>query len=107
MEENVLSKPEVKKILNEDFIIVSLYCDENTIELPQEEWITDDKGHVLKTLGRRNGYLQRKLYNMNAQPYYVIIDSDGNVLTKKNYKYDPDVQKIINWLNEGKNNFKK
>ena len=44
---------------------------------------------------------------MNAQPYYVIINADGKVLTKENYKYDRDVQKFIDWLNEGKNNFKK
>ena len=44
---------------------------------------------------------------MNAQPYYVVIDANGKVLTKENYKYDRDVQKFIDWLNEGKANFKK
>ena len=107
MEHYVWTDTEVKKILNEDFIMVSLFCDENTIELPENEWVTDDKGKTLKTLGRRNGYLQRSQFNMNAQPYYVIIDADGKVLTKENYKYDRDVQKFIDWLNEGKNNFKK
>ena len=107
MEHYVWTDTEVKKILNEDFIMVSLFCDENTIELPENEWVTDDKGKTLKTLGRRNGYLQRSQFNMNAQPYYVIIDADGKVLTKENYKYDRDVKKFIDWLNEGKNNFKK
>lgn len=107
MEHYVWTDTEVKKILNEDFIMVSLFCDENTIELPENEWVTDDKGKTLKTLGRRNGYLQRSQFIMNAQPYYVIIDADGKVLTKENYKYDRDVKKFIDWLNEGKNNFKK
>ena len=107
MEHYVWTDSEVKKILNEDFVMVSLFCDENTIELPENEWVTDDKGKTLKTLGRRNGYLQRSQFNMNAQPYYVIIDADGKVLTKENYKYDRDVKKFIDWLNEGKNNFKK
>ena len=107
MEHYVWTDTEVKKILHEDFVMVSLFCDENTIELPENEWVTDDKGKTLKTLGRRNGYLQRSQFNMNAQPYYVIIDADGKVLTKENYKYDRDVKKFIDWLNEGKNNFKK
>ena len=107
MEHYVWPDEQVKKILNEDFVMVSLFCDENTIELPESEWVTDDKGHVLKTLGRRNGYYQRSTFNMNAQPYYVIIDADGNILTKENYKYDRDVQKFIGWLTEGKNNYKK
>ena len=44
---------------------------------------------------------------MNAQPYYVLIDSEENVLTKENHKYDRDVQNFINFLNEGISNFKK
>ncbi len=107
MEHYVWPDEQVKAILNNDFVMVSLYCDENTIELPESEWVTDDKGHVLKTLGRRNGYYQRKTYNMNAQPYYVIIDADGRTLTKENHKYDRDVQHFVDWLNEGKANFKK
>ena len=106
MEHDVWPDEQVKTILNNDFVMVSLFCDENSIELPESEWVTDDKGHVLKTLGRRNGYYQRKTYNMNAQPYYVAIDADGRVLTRANYKYDRDVQKFIAWLNEGKANFK-
>ena len=53
-----------------------------------------------------NSYYQRKTYNMNAQPYYVIIDADGKILTKENYKYDRDVQKFVNWLNEGVEGYK-
>lgn len=107
MEHYVWPDPEVKQILNEDYVMVSLYCDANTIELPESEWVTDDKGHIIKTLGRRNLTYQKTAFNMNAQPYYVAIDADGNVLTKENYKYDRDVQKFVNWLNEGKQNFKK
>ncbi len=107
MEHYVWPDEQVKTILNNDFVMVSLFCDENSIELPESEWVTDDKGHVLKTLGRRNGYYQRKTYNMNAQPYYVAIDADGRILTRANYKYDRDVQKFVDWLNEGKANFKR
>ncbi len=107
MEHYVWSDPEVKRILNEEYIMCSLYADENTIELPESEWVTDDKGRILKTLGRKNLNFQKTEYNMNAQPYYVVIDADGRVLTKENYKYDRDVQKFVLWLNEGINNYKK
>ena len=105
MEHYVWTDPEVKRLLNEEFVMCSLYADENTIQLPEEEWVTDAKGHVLKTLGRKNLNYQKTEFNMNAQPYYVIVNADGRVLTEQNYKYDRDVQKFINWLNEGvKNN---
>ena len=106
MEHYVWTDPEVKRLLNEEFVMCSLYADENTIQLPEEEWVTDAKGHVLKTLGRKNLNYQKTEFNMNAQPYYVIVNADGKVLTKENYKYDRDVQKFVNWLNEGVNNNK-
>ena len=107
MEHYVWSDPEVKRLLNEEFVMCSLYADENTIELPEDEWVTDEKGKVLKTLGRKNLNFQKTEYNMNAQPYYVIVNADGKVLTEENYKYDRDVQKFVNWLNEGINNNKR
>ena len=107
MEHYVWSDPEVKRLLNEEFVMCSLYADENTIELPENEWVTDDKGKVLKTLGRKNLNFQKTEYNMNAQPYYVIVNADGKVLTAENYKYDRDVQMFIGWLNEGIKNYKK
>lgn len=105
MEHYVWSDPEVKRILNNDYVMVSLYCDANTIELPESEWVVDDKGRTIKTLGRRNLNFEKTAFDMNAQPYYVVIDADGRVLTAENYKYDRDVQQFIDWLNEGKANF--
>ena len=107
MEHYVWTDPEVKRLLNEEYVICSLFADENTIELPEAEWVTDEKGHVLKTLGRKNLNYQKTAFNMNAQPYYVAIDADGRVLTAENYKYDRDVQKFVSWLNEGLSNNKK
>ena len=107
MENYVWTDPEVRRILNEEYVMVSLYADENTIELPESEWVVDDKGRTLKTLGRKNLNYQKTQFNMNAQPYYVIVDADDRVLTAENYKYDRDVQKFVAWLNEGINNYKK
>lgn len=101
MEHYVWSDENVMALLSTKFVMCALYADENTIELPEDEWVVDEKGKTLKTLGRRNLNFQKTEYNMNAQPYYVIINADGKVLTKENYKYDRDVQKFINFLNEG------
>lgn len=107
MEHYVWSDENVMAILTSKFVMCALYADENTIELPEDEWITDERGKQLKTLGKRNLYYEKTMFNMNAQPYYVIIDADGNVLTQENYKYDRDVQKFINFLNEGLATFSK
>ncbi|MCQ2295562.1 MAG: thioredoxin family protein, partial [Bacteroidales bacterium] len=104
MEHYVWSDENVMALLSSKFVMCAMYADENTIELPEDEWVVDDKGKTLKTLGRRNLYFQKTEFNMNAQPYYVIINADGKVLTKENYKYDRDVQKFLNFLNEGLSN---
>lgn len=105
MEHYVWSDENVMALLSSKFIMCALYADENTIELPEEEWVVDERGKQLKTLGKCNLYYQKSMFNMNAQPYYVIIDAEGNVLTKENYKYDRDVNKFMDYLNEGLSNF--
>ena len=92
--------------MNEEFVICALYADENTIELPEEEWVTDERGRTLKTLGRRNLYYERSMFNMNAQPYYVIIDSDGRVLTRENFQYDRNKDHFLAFLREGLETFR-
>ena len=106
MEQHVWTNSDVKEILTSDFVMVSLFCDAN-IDLPEDEWVTDKNGKTYKTLGTKNFHYQQVTYNTNTQPYYVIIDADGNVLTKENYSFDLDAKKFIDWLNEGKANFKK
>lgn len=104
MEQYVLSNDKVKKYMNDNFVLCELYCDMNDIDLPESEWVKDGD-RTIKTLGRRNLFMQRTLYNMNAQPYYVIIDAEGNSLTKENYAYSPDVDKFMAFLEEGKTNY--
>lgn len=107
MEHYVWADPEVRKIMTEKYVMCALYVDENTIQLDQKDWVKDDRGRELKTVGRKNLNYQKTQYNMNAQPYYVLIDADGKSITKENYKYDRDVKKFVNFLNEGLANFKK
>lgn len=101
MEQVVWSDANAQKILNDEYVMVALYADMNSIELPEEEWVTDANGRVLKTLGRKNLNFESTRFNNNAQPYYVIIDADENVLTKENFKYQKDVESFVKFLEEG------
>ncbi len=106
METAVWSVPAVKDLIQQDYILVSLYCDENTIELPKEEW-TQMNGKTIKTLGRRNLNYQIEKFHANAQPLYVLMDGDGNLLTEKPQPYDKNVENFISFLQKGLDNFKK
>ncbi|WP_321307199.1 cytochrome c biogenesis protein CcdA [Marinifilum fragile] len=106
MEANVWSDPAVLKRLQEDFIIVALYVDDKK-KLPEEEWyVSEYDGKKKKTIGKQNADLQIRKYNVNAQPYYVLLDENGNDLTAPT-AYDLDVNKFVKFLDEGKANFKK
>ncbi len=89
MEQSAWSKPEARKLLNERFVMCALYADMNDITLPEDEWVTDEHGRTIKTLGRRNLNYQIKTFNQNAQPCYVVIDADGKVLSDGVFVYDP------------------
>lgn len=106
MENYVWSSPNVKKMLQEDFVMVALYADANTIKLPENEWITTKDGIVIKTLGKKNLNYQMEHFNMNAQPFYVLIDSQGNMLTKEPKSYDRNIDNFVAFLEEGLKNFK-
>ncbi len=106
MENNVWNAPEVKKLLNDEFVMLALYADANFIDLDKEDWVTTEDGKVLKKLGQKNLNYQITKFKMNAQPYYVIMDSNEKVLTKENKAYDKDVKNFIAFLNEGIANFK-
>lgn len=105
MEANVWSDPKVLKLLKNKFIVVALYVDDKT-ELPENEWFTSEyDGKVKKTIGKKFADLQISRFNINAQPYYVILNGDGKQLTKKSHAYDKDISHFINFLNEGIDNF--
>jgi thiol:disulfide interchange protein len=106
MEANVWADPRVLKILREQYIVTALYVDDKT-ELPESEWITStyDK-KVKKTIGKKYADYQIARFNVNAQPYYVLLDTAGNLLTTPR-AYDLNVDKFLNFLNTGLDNFHK
>lgn len=106
MEANVWSDPRVLQILREEYVIVALYVDDKT-ELPEGDWYTskyDNK--VKKTIGKQNADLQIVQFNNNAQPYYCLLDSDGELLVTPK-AYDLKIQNFIDFLNKGIEEFHK
>lgn len=108
MEEQVWSDPRVLQRLRDDVVLVSLYVDEKR-RLPESEQLEvtiGDKTKKLKTVGNKWSYLQTSRYETNAQPYYVMIDHNEQKLSKA-ATYDPDIEKFMQWLDEGKAEFEK
>lgn len=105
MEENVWSNPQVLARLKNDFIMVALYIDER-LELPENEWYTSSyDGKVKKTMGKQNADFQITRFNNNAQPYYVILDHEENLLAPPR-GYETDIQEFVEFLDGASAQFK-
>lgn len=104
MEARVWSEAPVLQRLKEDFVMVALYIDER-YELPKEEWYTSEyDGKVKKTIGKQNADFQITRFNNNAQPYYVILDHNEELLVRPK-AYDTNVQNFVEFLEEAKDEF--
>ncbi|ALI98285.1 protein-disulfide reductase DsbD family protein [Rufibacter tibetensis] len=105
MEANVWSDPQVLKRLRENFVIVALYVDDKT-ELPQSEHYTSTYDQKQKTtLGKKYADYQITKFNVNAQPYYVLMDANENSLVTP-IAYESNVQNFIKFLDAGVAAFK-
>ena len=105
MEANVWSDPQVLKRLREDYIVLALYVDDKT-KLPENEWVTSAyDGKVKKSIGKKYADFQITKFTVNAQPFYVLMDANGGVLTQPR-AYDLDVDAFVQFLDKGVENFK-
>ena len=105
METAVWIEPRVKYMLENDFVLISLYVDDKTPL--QEPYKIENSGKIIKinTVGDKWSYLQSSKFNYNAQPFYVILDNAGKPLNKS-YTYDKNPENFLNWLKIGKENWK-
>ncbi|MBC8311669.1 MAG: thioredoxin family protein [Candidatus Marinimicrobia bacterium] len=104
MEEYVWADTGVLSRMKNDYVVVALYVDDKTT-LPEDEWFTSTyDGKLKKTLGKQNFDLQIGTFNSNAQPYYVLLDNDENLLSTPR-AYDLDIDKFIDFLDDGKRKF--
>jgi len=97
MEAEVWDDPEVMRRINEDFVLISLYVDEST-ELPENEQYTNKEGEKITTVGEKNLDYEVAKFGFNAQPLYMFLDLQGNVLSDVKYGYNSDIKKFINHL---------
>ncbi len=100
MEATVWTDPQVKNLIKDDYILVSLFVDDRT-ELPEPMTVKENgKTLILKTVGEKWSYLQRHKFGANAQPFYVIIDKDGKPLNHS-YAFSEDISKFLTFLKKG------
>ncbi len=106
MEEFVWSDKEVLRVLKNDVVLVSLYVDDRR-QLPDaEENISKITGKKFRFIGQKWSEFQTLKYNINAQPFYVLVDHNGNNLIEPS-AYNPNIDAYLNWLEEGVANFQK
>ena len=100
MEAAVWTDPQVADMLMNDYVLVSLYVDDKT-PLPEPVEVADGQGgtRTLRTIGAKWSDLQSRRYGTNAQPYYVIIDSEGNQLAPGR-GYNEDVAAFVKFLKQ-------
>ncbi len=99
MENQIWPEPEVLELLRNEFVIISLYTDDKT-KLAESEWVTAKDGKVIKTLGDLNKNLEIEKFNTIATPWYVLLDTEGNVLVEPRGK-DMDAASFAAYLQSG------
>ena len=106
MEAAVWTDPKVSDLINNDYVLITLYVDNKT-PLPSPVKIVENgTERTLRTVGDKWSYLQRVKFGANAQPFYVLINNEGEPLNKS-YSYDESIPKYIEFLQTGLENYRK
>lgn len=97
MEASVWTDPRVADKIRENYILVSLFVDDKT-PLPKSWQVTENGNKIkIRTVGDKWSLLQRHKFGANAQPFYVIIDSKGRLLSGP-YTFDPDPDHFLKFI---------
>ncbi len=107
MEAAVWTDPEVKRIIDEDYVLITLMVDDKK-PLPAPVVVRESDGteRTLRTVGDKWSFLQRSKFGSNAQPFYVLLDNDGKPL-ESSYGYDEDIPAYKKFLQNGVDNYRK
>lgn len=106
MELAVWTDNRVSDLINNDYVLITLYVDNKTPLPAPMKVVENGKERTLRTVGDKWSYLQRVKFGANAQPFYVLIDNDGQPLNKS-YSYNEDIPAYIDFLETGLENYKK
>ena len=109
MEENVWSEPDIYQTLKNDYVLISLYVDDNEKELPKDQQFdflrSNGKIKKIETVGDKWATFQVINFKNASQPYYILLSPDLEVLHRPEKYTDRDT--YSNWLKEGLETFKK
>jgi thiol:disulfide interchange protein DsbD len=109
MEEHIWPQPEVYSMIKNDYVLISLYVDEK-IELPIEEQVTLTRSsggtQKMRYTGNRWAFFQTEYFNINSQPYYVLLSPDGEKLLNTPVAYTPDKDEYAEFLECGLRNYR-
>ncbi|MDI6034828.1 cytochrome c biogenesis protein CcdA [Flavobacterium sp. LB2P84] len=107
MEDYVWSDPAILKILQDEVVLISLYVDDKR-ELPKsEQYVSKETGKEIVSVGNKWSDFQITRYKANAQPYYIVLDVEENMLSDKPESYNSNINAYKGWLREGIDRFKK
>lgn len=106
MENSVWIDSKVKDIIDNEYVLISLYVDEKAPLPEQLKVVENGKNRTLRTVGDKWSYLQRVKFGANAQPFYVLVDNQGKPLNKS-YSFDESIPNFIQFLETGLKNYKK
>ena len=106
MENSVWIDSNVKDIIDNEYVLISLYVDEKAPLPEQLKVVENGKNRTLRTVGDKWSYLQRVKFGANAQPFYVLVDNQGKPLNKS-YSFDESIPNFIQFLETGLKNYKK
>ena len=105
MEAAVWTDEEVARRLTQDYVLISLYVDDKTpLAQPVEVEVNGQK-RTLRTIGDKWSHLQATKFGANTQPFYVLLDNDGQPMAPSR-SYDEDIQEYIKWLDAGLEKYK-
>ncbi len=107
MEAAVWTDPTVADKLTKDYVLISLFVDDKT-PLPEPIHVKDAEGNpkTLRTVGDKWAYLEQTKFGALTQPFYVLVDNDGNPLNGS-FSYKEDVPEFLEFLNKGLENYRK
>ena len=97
MEASVWTHPRVKELLENDYVLITLYVDDKTPLTEPYEVEENGKTRRIRSVGDKWSYLQRVKFGANAQPYYVMLNNEGIPLNSS-YSFDENADNFISWL---------
>jgi thiol:disulfide interchange protein DsbD len=106
VEAAVWTDPRVKQMLEEDYVLISLYVDDKA-KLPEDQrYVSKFSGNTIRTVGNKWSDLQISKFGSSSQPYYFLLDHDGTLLSEPR-QYDLSIEGYIEFLRKGLNEYKK